>query len=47
MSHICRAYFFKSFAIPGKLRERGLEVFDDFSSDHIGIGKIGAVFKAS
>ena len=30
----------------GELGEGGLEVFDDFGGDHIGIGKVGAVFEA-
>jgi hypothetical protein len=30
----------------GELSESGLEVFDDFLSDNVRIGKIGAVFEA-
>jgi hypothetical protein len=29
----------------GELGESGLKVFNDFGCDHIGIGKIGAVFE--
>ena len=29
----------------GKLGEGGLEVFDDFGGDDVGIGEIGAVFE--
>jgi len=28
------------------LRKPGFQVFDDFLSNHIGIGKVGAVFEA-
>ena len=28
-----------------QLCERGLEVFDDFGGDDVGIGKVGAVFE--
>jgi len=28
------------------LGKRGLEVFDDFLSDDVGIGEVGAVFEA-
>jgi len=28
------------------LSEGGLEVFDDFGGDDVGIGKVGAVFEA-
>jgi len=30
----------------GELGKGGLEVFDNFSGDDVGIGKVGAVFKA-
>ena len=30
----------------GELSECGLEVFDDFGGDDVGIGKIGAIFEA-
>src|SRR5438270_2738039 len=29
-----------------QLGEGGLEIFDDFLRDHVGIGKVGAVFEA-
>ena len=30
----------------GELRKRGLEVFNDFGGDDVGIGEVGAIFEA-
>ena len=40
------ALFFQISGDLGELGEGGLEVFDDFCGDDIGIGKVGAVFEA-
>jgi len=40
------ALFFQFIHDLGELGEGGLEVFDNFLSDYVGIGKVGAVFEA-
>jgi len=40
------ALFFQIICYFGKLGKGGLEVFDNFLSDYVGIGKVGAVFEA-